>query len=152
VSGTLREDLSTCTLLTAVGNKVYMDNSAKRNYSAISMTTICFILLTAIFRSTIKKGTHCCVPITIMAMRTRKKKLLYSYIAYLVSVTVLSVLLLTLFEFIFVKIKLVTSGFGILTSNLLHLSSQIRTFTIFVTVGLQKAIYTLNVMSIKYQL
>jgi len=77
--------------------------------------------------------------------------LFYAYIAYLVSVTELSVLLLKFFEFIFVKIKLVTSRFGILTSNLLHLSSQIRTITVFVTVDLQKTIYTQYVMSIKYQ-
>ena len=79
------------------------------------------------------------------------RMLFYAYIAYLVSVTELSVLLLKFFEFIFVKIKLVTSRFGILTSNLLHLSSQIRTITVFVTVDLQKTIYTQYVMSIKYQ-
>jgi len=55
VSGTLRQDLNTFTLLTAVRNMVYLDNSAKRNYSVISMTTICFMLVTAIFRSTTKK-------------------------------------------------------------------------------------------------
>ena len=68
------------------------------------------------------------------------------------SVTELSVLLLMFFEFILVKIKLVMCGFGILTSNLLHLSSQILTITIFVTVDLQKTIYTQYVMSIKYQI
>jgi hypothetical protein len=54
LSGTLREDLSTFTLLKAIRNMVYLDNRAKRDYSAISMTTVRFMLVTAIFTSTTK--------------------------------------------------------------------------------------------------
>jgi len=74
--GTLHEGLSTCTLLTAVRNILYLDNSAKGNHCCRSMTKLDgFILQKSTFSSTTQKEN-------IVTFRKRSRRNVRSRVPY----------------------------------------------------------------------